>query len=94
MTLVPLFCAKFINLHQADEERVEGSIGARFGKISRKFDYYFETMLRKYDRTLSTALLQARGYRVGSCRRLRAISFALPAARRLVLSGAPTPVNS
>jgi HAE1 family hydrophobic/amphiphilic exporter-1 len=58
MTLVPLFCAKFINLHQADEELGEGSIGARFGKISRKFDYYFETMLRKYDRTLSTALLK------------------------------------
>jgi HAE1 family hydrophobic/amphiphilic exporter-1 len=58
MTVVPLFCAKLIKQHQADEELGEGSIGARYGKISKKFDYYFESMLHKYDRTLSTALLR------------------------------------
>jgi hydrophobic/amphiphilic exporter-1 (mainly G- bacteria), HAE1 family len=58
MTVVPLFCAKLIKKHQADEEVGEGSIGARFGKISRKFDTYFESMLHKYDRSLGTALLK------------------------------------
>lgn len=58
MTVVPLFCAKLIQKKQADEELGEGSIGARFGKISKKFDYYFETMLEKYDRSLSKALLR------------------------------------
>ncbi len=58
MTVVPLFCAKLVKKHQADEELGEGSIAARFGSISRMFDYYFNRMLGKYDRTLSTALLR------------------------------------
>ena len=58
MTVVPLFCAKLINKHQADETVGEGTITARFGVIARKFDSYFEEMLHKYDRTLSTALLK------------------------------------
>jgi HAE1 family hydrophobic/amphiphilic exporter-1 len=58
MTVVPLFCAKLIKKHQADEEVGEGSIGARFGVLTRKFNVYFEKMLGKYDRTLSTALLK------------------------------------
>jgi HAE1 family hydrophobic/amphiphilic exporter-1 len=58
MTVVPLFCAKLIHKHQADEEVGEGSIGSRFGAIARKFNVYFEKMLGKYDRTLSTALLK------------------------------------
>jgi hydrophobic/amphiphilic exporter-1 (mainly G- bacteria), HAE1 family len=58
MTVVPLFCAKLIKKKQADEEVGEGSIGARFGIVSKKFDYYFETMLQKYDRSLNRALLR------------------------------------
>jgi hydrophobic/amphiphilic exporter-1 (mainly G- bacteria), HAE1 family len=58
MTVVPLFCAKLIKKHQADEEVGEGSLGARFGVVARKFNAYFEKMLGNYDRTLSTALLQ------------------------------------
>jgi HAE1 family hydrophobic/amphiphilic exporter-1 len=58
MTVVPLYCAKLVKKEQADEEVGEGSIGARFGKISRKFDYYFENMLHKYDQSLSKALLK------------------------------------
>src|ERR1700745_465376 len=38
MTVVPLFCAKLVKKHQADEELGEGSIEARLGKISGKFD--------------------------------------------------------
>ena len=58
MTVVPLFCAKLIKKHQADEEVGEGSRGARLGFIAKKFNLYFEKMLGKYDRTLSTALLK------------------------------------
>ncbi len=58
MTVVPLFCAKLIGKHQADEEVGQGSIGARFGAIAKQFNVYFEKMLGKYDRTLSTALLK------------------------------------
>jgi HAE1 family hydrophobic/amphiphilic exporter-1 len=58
MTVVPLFCAKLIKKHQADETVGEGSIEARLGKISKRFDAHFGTMLEKYDRTLATALLK------------------------------------
>ena len=58
MTVVPLFCAKLIKKHQADEECGEGAIETRFGKISKKFDAYFGAMLGKYDRTLATSLLK------------------------------------
>src|SRR6202158_1784561 len=53
MTVVPLFCAKLIGKHQADEEVGEGSLGARFGAVARKFNVYFERMLVSYDRTLN-----------------------------------------
>jgi HAE1 family hydrophobic/amphiphilic exporter-1 len=56
MTVVPLFCAKLMKKHQADEEVGEGAIGARFGSIAKKFNHHFGRMLGKYDRTLSTAL--------------------------------------
>jgi multidrug efflux pump subunit AcrB len=58
MTVVPLFCAKLVKKHQADEEVGEGSIEARFGKISKRFDTYFGTMLQKYDRTLAISLMK------------------------------------
>ena len=58
MTVVPLFCAKLMKKHQADEEVGEGAIGARFGQIAKGFNRQFEKMLGKYDRTLATALLK------------------------------------
>jgi len=58
MTVVPLFCAKLVKKHQADETVDEGSIEGRLGKISKRFDAYFAAMLEKYDRTLATALLK------------------------------------
>jgi hydrophobic/amphiphilic exporter-1 (mainly G- bacteria), HAE1 family len=58
MTVVPLFCAKLIKKHQADEEVGEGSVGARLGAVTKRFNLYFDSMLGKYDRTLSTALLK------------------------------------
>ena len=58
MTVVPLFCAKLIKRHQADEEVGQGAIDARLGFVTHKFNSYFEKMLGKYDRTLSTSLLK------------------------------------
>jgi hydrophobic/amphiphilic exporter-1 (mainly G- bacteria), HAE1 family len=57
MTVVPLFCAKLIKIHQAEEVGA-GSIDARLGRITKRFNLYFEKMLGKYDRTLTTALLK------------------------------------
>jgi multidrug efflux pump subunit AcrB len=65
MTVVPLFCAKLIKKHQADEEVGQGSIGARFGAIAMRFNVHFERMLGKYDRSLSTALLRPAATVVG-----------------------------
>jgi multidrug efflux pump subunit AcrB len=56
MTVVPLFCAKLIKKHQADEEVGEGSIGARLGAINSKFNVLFEKLLGNYDRTVGIAL--------------------------------------
>jgi hydrophobic/amphiphilic exporter-1 (mainly G- bacteria), HAE1 family len=58
MTVVPLFCAKLVKKHQADEEVGEGSVDARLGIVTRKFNFYFEKMVGKYDRSLSSALLK------------------------------------
>jgi hydrophobic/amphiphilic exporter-1 (mainly G- bacteria), HAE1 family len=58
MTVVPLFCAKLIKLHQADEAVGEGAIAARFGKISKKFDSYFGAMVHKYDFSVGRALMR------------------------------------
>jgi len=65
MTVVPLFCAKLMKKRHADEEVGQGSIGARFGRIAVKFNVYFERMLAKYDRSLSTALLRPAGTAIG-----------------------------
>ena len=65
MTVVPLFCAKLIKRHQADEEVGQGSVGARFGTIAKKFNVHFKRMLGKYDRSLSSALLRPVGTVVG-----------------------------
>src|SRR6266581_2741334 len=64
-TVVPLFCAKLIKKHQADEEVGQGSIGARFGALAKRFNVYFERMLGIYDRSLSTTLLRPVGTVVG-----------------------------
>jgi multidrug efflux pump subunit AcrB len=57
MTVVPLFCAKFIK-HQAAEEVADGFFSSRLGAVTKKFNVYFEKMLGTYDRTLSKSLLR------------------------------------
>jgi multidrug efflux pump subunit AcrB len=58
LTVVPLFCAKLIRKHQADEEVGEGALGARLGAIAAKFNVVFEKMLGKYDRSLARGLVR------------------------------------
>src|SRR5229473_3214988 len=57
MTVVPLYCAKLIKKHEADEEVGEHSTSPH-GWIVKKFNFYFERMLEKYDRTLAASLLK------------------------------------
>jgi len=58
MTVVPLFCAKLMKKHQADEEVGEGAEGARLAIVTKKFNTLFERMLVGYDRTLNKSLLR------------------------------------
>jgi hydrophobic/amphiphilic exporter-1 (mainly G- bacteria), HAE1 family len=58
MTVVPLFCAKLVQKHQADEEVGEGSIGARLGFVTKRFNSYFERTLGRYDRSLAVSLVK------------------------------------
>ena len=58
MTVVPLFCAKFITAHQAHEEVGDASFWTHFGKIGTAFNRYFDKMVAKYDRTLDISLLR------------------------------------
>ena len=57
MTVVPLFCAKLIKLRQADEE-LGDDFTFRWGNAGKMFNKYFDKIVGKYDRTLSTALLK------------------------------------
>ncbi len=65
MTVVPLFCAKLITRHEANEEIGAVSFGARVGSIAKRFNVHFERMLAGYDQTLSSALLKPMGTTVG-----------------------------
>ncbi len=55
MSVVPLFCAKLIKHRQADEE-LGDNFTWRWDGIGKMFNFYFKSMLEKYDGTLATAL--------------------------------------
>jgi hydrophobic/amphiphilic exporter-1 (mainly G- bacteria), HAE1 family len=57
MTVVPLYCAKLMHKREADEEVGEHSTSPH-GWIVKKFNYYFERTLAKYDQTLAISLLK------------------------------------
>src|SRR6201987_1267817 len=65
MTVVPLFCAKLIKKHQADEEVGHDFIGSRLGFVANKFNVYFEKILGEYERSVATALLKPAATVVG-----------------------------
>jgi len=54
---VPLYCAKLMNKHQADEE-LEGNAVSILGRIVKRFDRGFEKTLVRYDKSLATTLLK------------------------------------
>ncbi len=51
MTVVPLFCAKWMGRHEADEELYGDKVSV-LGRVVEKFNRHFEKMLGVYDRTL------------------------------------------
>jgi len=57
MTVVPLYCAKLMHKHEADEE-LEGDTRSILGRIVRRFDRVFERMLVGYDKSLAKTLLR------------------------------------
>ncbi len=57
MTVVPMYCAKLLHKHEADEE-LEGDTVSAFGRVVKRFNLYFEKMLVKYDKTLAKSLLR------------------------------------
>ena len=64
MTVVPLFCAKWIKQRQADEE-LGDAFTWRWDGIGKMFNLGFKKMLGEYDRTLGTALLKPAATLVG-----------------------------
>ncbi len=55
MTVVPLYCAKLMKRHEANEE-IHGDRKSWFGRIVAKFNVYFDRLLGGYDRTLVPAV--------------------------------------
>ncbi len=57
MTVVPLYCAKLMHKHEADEE-LAGSTTSALGRIVGRFDHLFGSMLVSYDKSLARTLLR------------------------------------
>src|SRR5208283_773402 len=57
MTVVPLYCAKLMHKHEADEE-LEGDSASVLGRIVKRFDRGFARTLVTYDKTLAKTLLR------------------------------------
>ena len=57
MTVVPLYCAKLIKKHEADEE-LHGEAASQLGRAVKKFNHYFYKMVLEYDRSLQRSLLR------------------------------------
>ena len=56
MTVVPLFCATLMKSPHLVHEHVESA--SRFGRIDAVFNRYFEKLVRRYDHTVTRALLK------------------------------------
>jgi hydrophobic/amphiphilic exporter-1 (mainly G- bacteria), HAE1 family len=64
MTVVPLYCAKLMGKHEADEE-LEGDTISVFGRFVKGFNRKFEDMLKSYDKSLAKSLLRPAATVVG-----------------------------
>ena len=58
MTVVPLFCARFIHKLEADEEEGHDVRRTGFGKFVHWFNHKYEAMLAKYDIAVGRTLLR------------------------------------
>lgn len=58
MTVVPLFCAKFIHLEEADEEEGHDARKSWFGRFVHWFNHRYAHMLGKYDKAVKRTLLK------------------------------------
>ncbi|HEX4664594.1 MAG TPA: efflux RND transporter permease subunit, partial [Terriglobales bacterium] len=58
MTVVPLFCAKFIHKLEADEEEGHDIRRSVFGRFVHWFNHRYEAMLAKYDVSVGRTLLR------------------------------------
>ena len=57
MSVVPLYCARLIKKHEADEE-LHGEAGSALGPVVKRFNRYFYRMVLQYDRSLQRSLLR------------------------------------
>ncbi len=58
MTVVPLFCAKYIRLAEADEESGEDVRPSLFGRLVHGFNHHYNRMLMSYDISVRKSLLR------------------------------------
>ena len=58
LTVVPLFCAKFVELEEADEEIGHDQRKSWFGHIVHSFNQNYEKLLKKYDYSITKSLLR------------------------------------
>ena len=92
MTVVPLYCAKLMHKHEADEE-LEGDNVSLFGRIVKRFNRVFNTAARQIRQNSCDDSSQTRCCRRRPCRGVAPLLFPLSAARRFVLPAEPTPGN-
>jgi len=57
MTVVPVYCAKLMHKHEADEE-LEGDEVSVFGRAVRQFNHGFAKMVANYDKSLARSLMR------------------------------------
>jgi len=58
LTVVPLFCAKFVELEEADEEIGHDQRKSWFGRLVHSFNQNYEKLLKKYDYSITKSLLR------------------------------------
>ena len=96
LTVVPLFCAKFIKgaSRQHDAQRARGTARPWASGSTRWFNRRFQQMLDRYERRAELVAAPAAGDGAGHHGRVRVQPGALSAHRRCLLSRAPTPASS
>ena len=94
MTVVPLFCARFLKRAHLEEDHVDTR--SVFGRVIHRFNHRFERLLDRYERTLTRCAGAARARPSPAswavCRRSAFVARTRFSASRS--SRAPTPASS